>query len=529
MRAASGWSLLISIVACWTIGATEEEQAEAAPAEAAPAEAAPESKEKAHSKPYTAPSVEGIHWVETFDGNVFTRWKQSEKEKYTGKFTVENRRQEALVGDVGLYVPEEAKHYGAATVFEPIVGKKDVPFVVQFEAKFQDSLSCGGSYLKLYDSEGKEAGEFDSDTRYVIMFGPDRCGNTDKIHFILQHHNPKSGQWEEKHFKSPPSLPRDTLTHLYALIINADNTIEIQIDGEKKASGDLLTSMEPPINAPKEIDDPEDFKPADWVEEAKMNDPESSKPDDWDEDQPPRIPDPDAKMPEGWNEDEEHRIADPSSKQPDDWDDEEDGEWEPPMIDNPVCKVGCGKWSPSTISNPEYKGKWTAPKIDNPAYIGVWKAKQIDNPSYYLDETPYILPKINAVGIDIWTMSKGILFDNILISSDTAKAKSFADESFKVRSELEALQNPKAGKGFVTTVMEMVSDNLMAACVALIAIVLGCVWLCIRLCSSGEAVVPPPPSKTNAKSSAKPKKEKKDNNENDDDSAPEKKENKKDD
>merc|ERR1711879_205510 len=113
-----------------------------------------------------------------------------------------------------------------------------------------------------------------------------------------------------------------------------------------------------------------------------------------------------------------------------DWDEEEDGEWEPPIIENPVCKVGCGKWEAPKISNPEYKGKWRAPKIDNPEYKGTWKPRQIDNPNYFVDETPCILPKIDAVGIDIWTMSKGIVFDNILVSTDYAKAKSFADQSW---------------------------------------------------------------------------------------------------
>ena len=39
--------------------------------------------------------------------------------------------------------------------------------------------------------------------------------------------------------------------------------------------------------------------------------------------------------------------------QPEDWDDEMDGEWEPPMIDNPEYK---GEWKPRQIDNPAYKG-----------------------------------------------------------------------------------------------------------------------------------------------------------------------------
>ena len=38
--------------------------------------------------------------------------------------------------------------------------------------------------------------------------------------------------------------------------------------------------------------------------------------------------------------DKPQHIPDPDAKKPDDWDDEIDGEWEPPMIDNPDYKVG---------------------------------------------------------------------------------------------------------------------------------------------------------------------------------------------
>lgn len=66
------------------------------------------------------------------------------------------------------------------------------------------------------------------------------------------------------------------------------------------------------------LQDPEAKKPEDWDDREKIDDPEDTKPEDWDK--PEHIPDPDA-------------------KKPDDWDDEMDGEWEPPMIDNPEFKV----------------------------------------------------------------------------------------------------------------------------------------------------------------------------------------------
>eukprot|EP00929_Paragymnodinium_shiwhaense_P002365 TRINITY_DN102594_c0_g1_i1.p1 TRINITY_DN102594_c0_g1~~TRINITY_DN102594_c0_g1_i1.p1 ORF type:complete len:548 (+),score=173.11 TRINITY_DN102594_c0_g1_i1:80-1645(+) len=459
------------------------------------AEATPEDE---HAKAYTAPSVEGLHWAETFDGDVMSRWSHSAGEKYNGKFSVEKRTTEALVGDVGLLVPEEAKHYGIATTFPGVEGQPNVPFVLQFETKFQKDLTCGGSYLKLFNSEGKKAEEFHSDTPYVIMFGPDRCGSTDKVHFILRHKNPKTGEWEEKHAQDVASVPRDQNSHLYGLVIKPDNSYQILIDGVQKATGSLLENMQPPVNPPKEIDDPADGKPQDWVDEKKIDDPESKKPDDWDEEAPAKIQDPEKlQPPAGWREDLESRIADPSAKKPDDWDDEEDGEWEAPVIDNPECTVGCGKYAPPTISNPAYKGKWYAPKIENPAYIGEWKPRQIENPNYFYDETPYILPKIDSVGIDIWTMSSGIMFDNMVISTDVAKAEAFTEKTFTLRKSIEELQKPKASGG----IWDTVSENPVPLALVVVVIALGSIWFCCLRSSGG----PPPPPAAKAKPAAKKK------------------------
>merc|ERR1719399_1127751 len=40
------------------------------------------------------------------------------------------------------------------------------------------------------------------------------------------------------------------------------------------------------------------------------------------------------------------------------------------------------------------------------------------------------------------TKASGVLFDNIVITADPAQAKSFADQSWKVRHDIEVLQSP---------------------------------------------------------------------------------------
>lgn len=456
---------------------------------------------------YESPSTEGLHWAETFDGDVWSRWTPAgNKEKFNGYFQVDKRRSEGLVGDVGLLVTEASKHYGVSASFPALTGEQGTPLLIQYEARFQDGLTCGGSYVKLFDRASAAAKDFDNETPYVIMFGPDRCGATDKVHFILKHRNPKTGVWEEKHFKDAPKVPNDQKTHLYGLLINPDNSFEIQIDGTMKVSGNLLADMEPPVNPPKDIDDPEDSKPDGWVDDPKMPDPQSLKPEDWDEDEPMHIPDPEASMPSGWLEDQKKRIADPDSKMPSDWDEEEDGEWEAPIIDNPACSIGCGKWEAPRISNPKYKGKWRPETIDNPDYKGLWKPRQVANPDYFDDQEPCVLPMIDSVGIDIWTMQGGILFDNFAVSRDVLSAQAFTEATFARRQAIEAEQDPSKRPGWGPLDF-LVKEVKKSPTVAGIAGVLGLVVIVWLLFLRKKTINAIDPEKRRERQAAKKKKD----------------------
>lgn len=45
--------------------------------------------------------------------------------------------------------------------------------------------------------------QFNDQTPYTIMFGPDKCGNDIKLHFIFKHTNPLNGTVTEKHCRKP--------------------------------------------------------------------------------------------------------------------------------------------------------------------------------------------------------------------------------------------------------------------------------------------------------------------------------------
>ena len=115
----------------------------------------------------------------------------------------------------------------------------------------------------------------DGSSPYVLMFGPDKCGSNNKVHVIFKHKSPKDGEVEEKHLKDPPKMPSiGKAPHLYTLLVNTkDHTYEVKIDGKVEKEGSIFEDFDPPFNPPKMIDDPEDSKPEDWVDEKQIPDP----------------------------------------------------------------------------------------------------------------------------------------------------------------------------------------------------------------------------------------------------------------
>ncbi|CAM6096034.1 unnamed protein product [Calypogeia fissa] len=393
-------------------------------------------------------------FYESFDTSWEGRWIVSESGDYKGTWKYESG--EGHEEEFGLLASEPAKKYGIAVDLPKTVDFAETPVVLQYDLRLQSGLECGGAYLKflLPQEAGWTPSQFDNTAPYSIMFGPDKCGSTNKVHFIFRHKNPKTGEYVEHHLKSPPTPETDKLSHVYTAVIYPNNTLKLLIDGSEKKTAELLSAdFEPPVVPSKTIPDPEDKKPEDWDESPKISDPEAVKPEDWDEDAPREIEDDEAVKPEGWLDDEPAEIDDPEAEKPDDWDEEEDGEWEAPKAPNPKCEeVGCGVWVRPTKKNPAFKGKWYAPLIENPSYQGVWKPRNIDNPDWFELEKLTLEP-IAAIGIEIWTMQEGILFDNVLVTYDEAEAEAYRETTWspkwtaekvkKVDEEEEAATEPE--------------------------------------------------------------------------------------
>ena len=183
--------------------------------------------------PFTPVEVTGATaFLETFTSGDLGAWSSASDEKYAGVATVVKADG---TEDDGLYVTEAARHYGYSAPLAAPFDPKD-GLTLQYEVALQDGLECGGAYLKfLTAGDGPhDAAGLNGDSPYTVMFGPDKCGGTNKVHVIFRHKAP-DGTIEEKHLTAPPAVPFDRLPHLYTLVVNPDNTFEVKVDGETQS------------------------------------------------------------------------------------------------------------------------------------------------------------------------------------------------------------------------------------------------------------------------------------------------------
>ncbi|WOL16433.1 calreticulin-like [Canna indica] len=302
--------------------------------------------------------------------------------------------------DKGIQTSEDFRFYAISAEF-PEFSNKDKTLVIQFSVKHEQKLDCGGGYIKLLSGEIDQK-KFGGDIPYSIMFGPDICGyTTKKVHAIF------SRDGKNHLIKKDVPCETDQLTHVYTFIVRPDCRYSILIDNKEKQTGSLYSDWD--ILPPK-----------------KIKDPDAKKPEDWDDKE--YIPDPNDKKPEGYD-DIPIEIPDPESQKPDDWDEQEDGEWTAP-----------------TMPNPEYKGPWEPKKIKNPNYKGKWKAPIIDNPNFKDDPYIYAYSNLRYVGIELWQVKSGTLFDNILVCDDPEYAKKLADETWGKLKDAEKAAFDEADK-----------------------------------------------------------------------------------
>jgi len=70
----------------------------------------------------------------------------------------------------------------------------------------------------------------------------------------------------------------------------------------------------------------------------------------------------------------------------------------------------------------------------------------IDNPDFKDDPDLYVFPNLKYVGIELWQVKSGTLFDNVLISDDPEYAKKLAEETWGKQKDAEKAAFDEAEK-----------------------------------------------------------------------------------
>merc|ERR1712187_907078 len=84
--------------------------------------------------------------------------------------------------------------------------------------------------------------------------------------------------------------------------------------------------------------------------------------------------------------------------------------------------------------------------------------------------------------------------ENLVVASDPAKAQAFAEQTFKLRQQVEEKQNPKKDSGFLMSIIDYASNNLIKVLVTIITVLIASIYFCCFRAGSA----PSPAKKANA-------------------------------
>lgn len=124
------------------------------------------------------------------------RWVQSSHKKADG--TAGELKLVSAFGSSdaakGVQTSQDARFYAYTSKFTPSFSSVGKDLVLQYSVKHTQKIDCGGGYVKVLPADVDQE-NFNGDSQYYIMFGPDICGTTTKkVHVIFNY----NGQIKKK-------------------------------------------------------------------------------------------------------------------------------------------------------------------------------------------------------------------------------------------------------------------------------------------------------------------------------------------
>ncbi|XP_040846808.1 calreticulin-3 [Ochotona curzoniae] len=328
-----------------------------------------------------------VYFQEEFlDGERWrNRWVQSTNNSQFGHFRVSSGK---FYGhkekDKGLQTTQNGRFYAISARFKPF-SNKGKTLVLQYTVKHEQKMDCGGGYVKLFPADVDQR-NLSGQSQYYIMFGPDICGfDIKKVHVILHFKN----QYHAN--KKSIRCKVDGFTHLYALVLRPDLSYDVKIDGQSIESGSVeydwnLTSLKKMARS--------SVGPEDYAQGA------GDKSQDW-----------------------EKHFLDAGASEPSDWNSDLEADFPAPMLQKPPYQDGL---KPEGID----KHVWLHRKMKNTNSLTEYDLAEFEN--------------IGAIGLDLWQVRAGTIFDNFLITDDEEYAENFGKatwgETRDPEKEMDAIQ-----------------------------------------------------------------------------------------
>jgi hypothetical protein len=181
-----------------------------------------------------AVAVGRVLFEESFDQGWEGRWNGSQwRTGQQGQFVrARGRWHGGSEAAYGLQTSTDMKFYELSTKLPIPRNLSAGLFVVQFSVKFEQSIACGGGYIKLLEPTYKPE-TFGGETPALIIFGPDICGSNNRIHVILEN----VGRGEV--WKKAPEAPNDRLTHIYTLALYNTSQYAVYVDQQLIENGNI--------------------------------------------------------------------------------------------------------------------------------------------------------------------------------------------------------------------------------------------------------------------------------------------------
>ncbi|KAM6167195.1 calreticulin-3 isoform 2-T2 [Erethizon dorsatum] len=344
-----------------------------------------------------------VYFQEEFlDGERWrNRWVPSTNDSRLGHFRLSSGK---FYGhkekDKGLQTTQDSRFYAISVRFPPF-SNKGRTLVLQYTVKHEQKMDCGGGYVKVFPADLDQR-TLSAQSPYYIMFGPDICGfDLKKVHVILQFKN------EYHANKKSIKCKVDGFTHLYTLILRPDLTYEVKIDGQSIESGST---------------------DSDW-HLASLRKSEQAV--------APGLDPGRAETAQDW----EKHFLDAGTSKPSDWNSELDGDWPGPMMQKPPYQDGL---KPEGID----KDIWLHEKMTSTSCLTQYDLSEFEN--------------IGAIGLELWQVRSGTIFDNFLLTDDEEYAENFGKATWGQTKGPEKEMDDILVKEEVARAREEDEDELLA-------------------------------------------------------------------